>query len=299
METREVHARLSEALGSVSPEERFTVFKAFKLALPAELHEAVDVAFDFFTYGMQSRVAAVRKIVVALVHGIRTDGGWQEKARQALQKEGEVSVVPLGFEFYDVVRFLGPWREEPISRIERKLRDLPRLYPDHDLVIIAHSFGTYIISKILQRAPDIRVLRLLLCGSIISAKYKWDSLPHEKLSCVNDVGTRDVWPVFARVFSFDYGCSGSFGFKDPRVIDRYFNYGHSDFFANDHYERFWRPFVWRGEIAASPWDLERPTTPWLLSALGGVPFVKVILLVVVALIFLACYGIFACVTPFF
>ena len=291
METSEVHARLRAALASVPAEQRLTVFKSFKAALPTPLHEAVDIAFDFFQCGMQSPAIAARKIVVALVHGIRTNGAWQEKARHALQKEGEISVVPLGLEFLDVLRFLGPFREQPISRVERKLRDLPRLYPNHDLVIIAHSFGTYIVSKILKRAPDIRVSRLLLCGSIIPSNFSWDSLPHEQLRCVNDVGTKDIWPVFARVASFGYGCSGSFGFKDPRVHDRYFDYGHSDFFANDHYLQFWRPFVWHGEIASSPWDLERPTSPWWLSVLGSFPFIKLVLAGTIAAIGIAGYGI--------
>jgi pimeloyl-ACP methyl ester carboxylesterase len=262
-------------LDGTAPKDALAAFRGFKAAHPADQHDLLDAGFDLFALG-QLVLAAERLIVVALIHGIRTAASWQEKARQALAVEGKVVVAPIGYGYQDVIRFLGPWRKAAIAKVKQELRDLQRIHKDSELVVMAHSFGTYIVSKILKDAPDIRIKRLLLCGSIIPIAYRWDSLSHEftNQTCVNEVGTRDIWPVFARVASFGYGESGSFGFKTSRVWDRFFDYGHSDFFTDDHFKTFWQPFILKGQVVASPWDSKRPAPSWLVSVLGGVPMVK-------------------------
>jgi len=275
--------RLKSLLDATPPTEALAAFRGFKAAHPQNDHALLDAGFDLFALG-QLAVAAERLIVVALIHGIRTAANWQEKAREALAVEGKVVVAPVGYGYQDVFRFLGPWRKGAIDRVKQELRDLQRIHTDSDLVVMAHSFGTFIISKILKDAPDIRIKRLLLCGSIIPIAFRWDSLSNEftNKTCINEVGTRDIWPVFARVASFGYGESGSFGFKTARVSDRFFDYGHSDFFTDDHFKTFWKPFILTGTVVASPWDSKRPTPSWLVSVLGGVPMVKGLVMLLAA-----------------
>ncbi|OYU28150.1 MAG: hypothetical protein CFE41_07970 [Burkholderiales bacterium PBB2] len=282
--------KLKVLLDATPPKEALAVYRGFKEAHPPEQHELLEAGFHLFAAG-QLILTAERLIVVALIHGIRTAAGWQEKAREALAVEGKVVVAPIGYGYQDVIRFLGPCRQGAIERVERELRDLQRLHKDSDLVVMAHSFGTYIVSRILREQPDIRIKRLLLCGSIIPTAYRWDSLPHEftNQTCVNEVGTRDVWPVFARVASLGYGGSGTFGFKTSRVWDRFFDYRHSDFFTDDHFKVFWKPFILSGQVVTSPWDSKRPTPSWLLSVLGGIPMVKVLLLTALGLAGLLAY----------
>lgn len=281
---------LLTVLDDTTPKEALAAFRGFKGACPVAQHALLDAGLDLYSRGLL--VVDQPRIVVALIHGIRTNADWQEKAREALAAEKNVFVFPLGYGYLDVIRFLGPWRKGPIAAVEYKLRDMKRLHNDSDLVVIAHSFGTYIISKILSQSPDIRIKRLLLCGSIIPITYRWDKLSHDLTSqnCVNEVGTRDFWPIFARVASLGYGVSGSLGFKTTRVWDRFFDYGHSDFFTEAHFKKFWQPFILSGTIVASPWDSKRPTVPWLLSVLGAVPMVKGLLLIALLLICWLCYS---------
>jgi pimeloyl-ACP methyl ester carboxylesterase len=275
MPAEDLLRQLATLLDVTPAGEALAAFRGFKAAHPQDQHELLEIGFSLYAAG-QLVLAAERLIVVALIHGIRTAAGWQEKAREALAVEGKVVVAPIGYGYQDAIRFLGPWRQTAIAKVQQELRDLQRIHKDSDLVVMAHSFGTYIISKILQDSPDIRIKRLLLCGSIIPIAYRWDSLSHDftNQNCVNEVGTRDIWPVFARVASFGYGESGSFGFKTSRVWDRFFDYGHSDFFTDDHFKKFWQPFILNGQVVASPWDAKRPTPSWLVSVLGGVPMVK-------------------------
>lgn len=290
MSPEDLLRKLKVLLDTTPPKDALAVYRGFKEAHPPEQHELLEAGFHLFASG-QLMLSAERLIVVALIHGIRTAAGWQEKAREALAVEGKVVVAPIGYGYQDVIRFLGPCRKAAIERVQRELRDLQRLHKDSDLVVMAHSFGTYIVSRILREEPDIRIKRLLLCGSIIPTAYRWDSLPHEftNQTCVNEVGTRDVWPVFARVASLGYGGSGTFGFKTSRVWDRFFDYGHSDFFTDDHFKAFWKPFILTGQVVPSPWDSKRPTPSWLLSVLGGIPMVKVLLLITLGMAGLLAY----------
>ncbi len=92
--------------------------------------------------------------------------------------------------------------------------------------------------------------------------------------------TDDETMTFTKV----YGGSGSFGFKTTRVLDRFFDYGHSDFFTDEHFKTFWQPYILTGQVVASPWDSKRPTPPWLLLVLGSIPMVKGLLLLTFGLL---------------
>jgi hypothetical protein len=61
--------------------------------------------------------------VVVLVHGIRTTAEWAELVRDVLERVPGVTVVPSGYGYFDVIRFLipGPTRRPPIDRIRREL----------------------------------------------------------------------------------------------------------------------------------------------------------------------------------
>lgn len=293
MSAEDLIRSLTELMLKTPTEERLSTFRGFKHSFSASDQNFLDAAFDLFASGFLS-VQQDRSIVVALIHGIRTTAAWQEKVRSLFLKEQGLIVAPIGYGYFDVIRFLGWARAKPVERVKRDLRDLQRMYPDSDLVVMAHSFGTYIVSKILEDATDVRICRLLLCGSIIPTSYRWDrlSLEFTPQTLVNDVGTSDYWPVFARVVSWGYGGSGSFGFKNVRVWDRFFDYGHSDFFTSAHIEGFWKPFVLNGEVVNSPWDEQRPTCPWWISFLGGVPLVKVIVVTAAILISYLSYQLF-------
>lgn len=63
---------------------------------------------------------AERPHVVLLVHGIRTQGEWQQRVKEVLEQEPGLEVVPTRFEFFDLPRFLLPFpftRERPVERI--------------------------------------------------------------------------------------------------------------------------------------------------------------------------------------
>jgi len=96
--------------------------------------------------------------VVLLIHGIRTSASWQGMVKQILQREGRTIVYPIKYGYFDAIRFWSPLftRGLPISEVLYKMKHAIAEHPEAELIIVAHSFGTYAITKILQKNPDVR-----------------------------------------------------------------------------------------------------------------------------------------------
>jgi pimeloyl-ACP methyl ester carboxylesterase len=212
--------------------------------------------------------------VVFLLHGIRTRAEWQERIASVLAASLGVRPVPLRYGFFDVVRFLLPLRairRPPVERTARLMRDERDRLGGARISIVAHSFGTYVLGQLLAREPDLVFHRAVLCGCILPSQFPWEDYRHrftaagDGVQIVNDCGWRDVWPVLADSITWGYGSSGRFGFGHPRVRDRFHRLAHSEFFADRFVRRFWAPFLRGGTIAEG--ELDRPPTPWWLSAL--------------------------------
>lgn len=286
--------RLHAELAELPEGERFPFLKGWLSRHPNENEKStIHVLFGIFqlTGGKQTASASAVQIVV-LLHGIRTAGEWQNRIARELRGIPNVQVYPIKYGWFDALRFWSPsWmgcRRKPLEKVLRELRDIRAENAGADLTVIAHSFSTYLMSKVLRDGTDIRIRKLLLCGSIVPTDYRWDAVktPVDGMQIVNEVGTRDIWPVFARVASWGYGPSGTYGFGTFRVHDRFFDYKHSDFFSSEHVTRYWVTFVRDGAIVDSPWDSERPTAPWLLSFASGWPLPKLSLTLILGGIFL-------------
>jgi len=225
--------------------------------------------------------------VVALVHGIRTTAAWAEMVRSVLEEIPGVAVVPIGYGYLDVFRFLVPGltRRGPVERVRRELTALRQRYASADrLSVVAHSFGTYIVSRILAEESEPRLFRLALCGSIVKQSFRWD-LAVDRIAetpVLNDCGSKDIYPLLAAVGTVGFGPSGTFGFRSGVVRDRFHYAGHSDFFRPEFVQEFWKPFIDRGEVCPSAWEASRPTPPWWqhLFALS-VPWIPLLLVAAV------------------
>jgi pimeloyl-ACP methyl ester carboxylesterase len=213
------------------------------------------------------------KTIVVLIHGIRTFAEWQDKVKNEFSQDLNITVIAIGYDYFDLLRFWCPWyfRNAPIRRVEQQLRNITSENSHAKLVVVAHSFGTYIISKILKSSPDIRIERLLLCGSIIKTDWRWDLVPQRPKLILNDVGDRDIFPVLAKATSWGYGASGTFGFKAQEVNDRFHHCKHSDFFELDHIKNYWVPFLKEAHIAQSDYSASRIQPSKIIKIVNVVP----------------------------
>ena len=154
--------------------------------------------------------------LVLLVHGIRTDATWQEKVATELNLLPGVEAQPIGYGVFDVFRFWCPFitRTLVLRKIADKIRHATVMHRDNGakISVIAHSFGTYSIFRLLNEFADFRFHRVILCGSIVSDNYPWPFVQTRvEGPIINDCGTRDIWPAAAKALSWGYGATGTFG----------------------------------------------------------------------------------------
>lgn len=187
--------------------------------------------------------------VVITIHGIRTTGDWQREFTDVLTQHG-FRHIPLGFGFFKAVSLLMPW-----SRA-RKVEWFRRIYSDKFATaerlpsVVAHSFGSYIVTKAMLKYDDIRFEKMILCGSIVSRKYPWSKMLLERgqaKSVLNEAGGRDMWAGIVEWVVPDAGSSGVSGFEDladgrlTQIIHE--RHEHSDYFYRQNFEKRWVPFL--------------------------------------------------------
>jgi pimeloyl-ACP methyl ester carboxylesterase len=227
--------------------------------------------------------------VFVILHGIRTRAEAQSKLVSSLKKNDYPDSFAIQYEFLNAFKFWVPFfifRKKKIKRVLRDIRDLKKKYQLSEFTVFAHSFGTYVISKILEEQSDLTIENLVLCGAIISDDYDWSKLPNCPDVIINDCGTRDIYPVLAKGLSFGYGTTGRFGFGTPRVTDRFHDFGHSDFFEDDFIEKYWQPFFVNKNVIESEWTHQRPTTPLYINYMASKWFYAVCLSIVCGVLYL-------------
>lgn len=199
--------------------------------------------------------------IVVLVHGIRTNAEWQGLAVKELSPHC-TRVVSVRYGFFDLISFWFPmtfvFRGVPVGRVHDELRALIADNPTAYISVVAHSFGTYIITRVLKENFDIRLFRLLMCGAIVPTDYDWRRMVNKpRGGLMNDIGLQDRLPIMAEISTWGYGPSGTYGFGTADVHDNFHECGHSGFFTADHLRMFWIPFLFKGENVESPANVTR------------------------------------------
>jgi len=112
--------------------------------------------------------------------------------------------------------------------------------------IIAHSFGTYLVARLLEKYPMLRFDKVIFAGSIVNEDYNWpEILGRGQVSLFrNDYGRLDPWPRIAKMLVPRTGGSGTGGFQKSHslmVQKPFSHYRHSDYFHQSHFALEWIP----------------------------------------------------------
>src|SRR5262249_42968062 len=139
-----------------------------------------------------SLLAAVNKHVVILVHGIRDFALWQETVGKSMS-EGGFQVEFTNYGRFDLLRFLVPlqyFRRRAIEEVLKQIRIAKQTSGAEEISIIAHSFGTYVVSHILQENFDLKFRRIIFCGSVVRYGFPFEQFYQRFDSPIlNEVGT--------------------------------------------------------------------------------------------------------------
>lgn len=203
---------------------------------------------------------APRKHIVVLLHGMNTNAEWQEALAEPIRNETSIEPLVVGYGNFHPVKFWLPFFFRPgrIKKVLTDLRSIRKRHPDADISVVAHSFGTYVMSKILATSVELKFHRILFCGAIVDTDYDWSAVEARLTApVINDIGRWDYWPSMAKSWSWGYGDSGCVGFQNSLVRDRHFEYGHSDFLDVQHMQKYWLPYLLDGRVVASPYTVAR------------------------------------------
>lgn len=200
---------------------------------------------------------------VYVIHGIRTNAFWQSVVVEKIKKAG-VEAGARNYKRYDTYMFVmkNIFCHEPLRLVKSDIINLQKKYR---VTVIAHSFGTWLIYKLLMTNADIVINDLLLCGSVIPrASSVWRQLKDDKKqitgNIINYCGTKDIWPAMAELLSKDYGATGVVGAGDPVVTDGFFPLPHSGFLTEEFCQRQWVPAITEKAIPSSPLNRDEVST---------------------------------------
>lgn len=200
--------------------------------------------------------------VIILVHGIRTYAEWQSMLRREFSRLG-IPVEPTNYGYFDVFRFLVPvpwFRAEALNRVRILAEQVRADYPQAKVSFLAHSFGTYLVSRFLQEQANFPIHRILFCGSVVRYNFPFEQLRTRfHAPIVNEVSARDPWPLLAQKLSVGYGAAGTRGFNQPAIVDRWHkNFGHSAYLEASFCKKYWLPFFSKGIIVESEEVASKP-----------------------------------------
>lgn len=230
--------------------------------------------------------SAVPKHVIFVIHGINDLGKWGTMIETAFaEKAPSITVLPISYEYFPTWKFLSPapmrakFIKGPMETVAQQLRAAPGQF-GHDVLIsvIAHSFGSFVLCKVIEDCTDIKLHRVVLCGSVVSKKYPWKHVQHRiggqetREFLINDCGNGDHWPMIGRLMGWGYGDIGTDGARTQYVTDRFHIGGHNLFLKTKKFvNRYWIPFFERGEIVQGN-RRPREKLKWYWRLLWWMPF---------------------------
>ncbi len=114
--------------------------------------------------------------------------------------------------------------------------------------VIAHGAAAYVVGHAMQRFPDIRFDKIVLCGSLLSADFDWSTLFHrDQVNLVyNEYGPKDVQTT-ATTGDVDRtalsGVSGFHAMSSVILQKRFEQFDHRNYFHKRHIEAHWLPVL--------------------------------------------------------
>lgn len=219
---------------------------------------------DSFKTQVESALSTERKIcklerncLLVTVHGIRTYGHWQTKiSDEVLRYSRSFENIEVKYGFSDLFCFAIPsLRRKIIEKEAQKLHLSLSSFRDREINIIAHSFGTLIVSHALKESTNLNIKNIVFCGSPLAADEDIEHVVRASEMTVNDCGIHDIVLIGARLFFFGLGDAGRVGFRrenSERFQNRYFRGGHDLYFKDVEpgaifYSRYWLPTIALGK----------------------------------------------------
>lgn len=186
------------------------------------------------------------------IHGIRTQAEWNSEVSLIASLNGWV-VAPFQYGYVDVDVFMNRYqRNEIVDRFRDHVFELSHSFDLKNISIIAHSFGTYIITRYLLGFddPPVQFDTVILCGAIIDPYLDIERFRKRAGIICNEVAPNDEWASWAKVANFGvdefFGDAATAGFKtrSERLIQRSAQiFTHNNVIRRDVVVQRWMPIL--------------------------------------------------------
>jgi hypothetical protein len=218
---------------------------SWKTALKTKLDWGLDAV------NSRDEDRTLTKMLSITIHGIRTQGKWQEDIDNNLKsKFNGIVCKNYKYNYFSAIKLLLPnFRNKVIADFKEKLIELLDETPNAKVIFFAHSFGTYILLKALEQLPkdvDIRIEKIILAGCVLKEDYDFKTLNSvvDKSRIINDCGFNDGILLLSKYFCVDMGMAGRSGFVGIGFNNRYFKGRHDFFYKIDNFiENYWIPVI--------------------------------------------------------
>jgi hypothetical protein len=202
-----------------------------------------------------SKSTNTQEKICLTLHGIKTRGAWQQKLHSLINNYTDtIDVQHYKYGYFSVFSFFIPYlRQQAVKNFSLALNNLIQNNPNKSFIVFAHSFGTYIavkgIEKLIKSGVSVNLNKLVLCGSVLNSNHDFSVISENcKTTIINEAGDSDLALIASQAFIPNTGMAGRtgfHGFNNKRFVNRYFNGGHSLYFNedSDFIERYWLPLL--------------------------------------------------------
>jgi CheY-like chemotaxis protein len=185
-------------------------------------------------------------------HGIRTHGYWQDTLKNLIDsKVNSFEHIKAQYGFFSLFLFIFPFlRNIIINKLFEDFEKIIEKNYDKKIYIVAHSFGTEIVLKLIEKANlNIKIETMIFSGSVIKDNYKLNSLLETKVKrIINECAQNDKVLVANKLLIPSLGDAGRIGFTgytNKDLVNRFFIGGHSVYFNKDtdFMGKYWLPLL--------------------------------------------------------
>lgn len=186
-----------------------------------------------------------QKILLFAVHGFNTRGEWKNSLATVVTENKE-RIIYTPWDYGDFkIKIVNPFcRKNVIKKFKEFYNQKVRNYPGAKICIIAHSFGTIVVSEALKNYPEIKFDRMIFLGSPMKKDYKWNEVKEKVDKVMFYIGRKDIPLTFSWIIGL--GNAGKKGFVEEHSFLKYKKYEsltHSGMFGEKHMEDEWLPFL--------------------------------------------------------
>lgn len=188
-----------------------------------------------------AQVANENKTTCITVHGIESRGEWQTDFQKIIEQHTtSINFEKYSYGIYPLLSFATPFaRNIEVYRFKSALNYI--LENNERVMIFCHSFGTYVTVKALEGISKDKLKKikfLVMAGSVLKSSYDFQwLLENSECKIINECGSRDLPLLTSKLFVLNTGMAGRVGFKgsnNSRFMNRFYNFGHSEYFLKEN-----------------------------------------------------------------